>query len=713
MAKQSSKQPSTGQGRKANSEPKVQTFSNWSGCNFQLSPRDMAPSEWDGWKKDNQSDLQMDYVVIQNNATIADNKTIETRENLVTLFDAPNGVELTDICTLIQDEFYVAGNDKNIYYGKIGSTLNNTVVIDDVDGETKDNTWTFLGHADDQLVGMTKGLQLWTGPYGQHRIQNARTIPTPPALAFSQLQARGSLAISATLTDACPFRIALRYTHLNKYGPTLASPPLTFYANAPTTEWNSERFLRITGTAPTGYNIVAVEIYYTEDEYQDPAFLARVEMPQLSDGSRDGGGWSFNWVGYHFDVSMWSIANLSIPNENYTPGVPASKMIQHDGRLYFWGGDPSYRLWIGGNPGNIFSVSTGTGGGFTDVEPGTGQSIKVVPKWKSYNGADIVCMLCDNANSSKEQRHNLVDTTITLSSEQSATGWKAEKVNNTVGCKSYYGAGVWADGLYAVSRYGIALTTLTMEYNSQIRIQYVSDPIKPAFLDLYGYQLSNSVMLCIDDILYIALGKESGDLENLVFCYDINLKAWWSITLDLDEPILNMVNIDHESYQEGIGIITPNHVYMLPTTKLSTEPATFETYIETGELATSIPMQTRQYLSSIEFRFDYFIGDLEINLIGIDQFGRTKTDTKLKINHDNYETKLSEWMRVDQDYESYKIVMKGKARFRLTHMMARCYPRSAQTGMHQGFNVSQSFRKDGDIHPTFKDYNDIKNAIIP
>jgi hypothetical protein len=38
---------------------------------------------------------------------------------------------------------------------------------------------------------------------------------------------------------------------------------------------------------------------------------------------------------------------------------------------------------------------------------------------------------------------------------------------------------------------------------------------------------------------------------------------------------------------------------------------------------------------------------------------------------------------------------------------------SAKQGLVWGFNDSQSFRSDGDIHPTFKDYNDIRQAIIP
>lgn len=709
----SRKQPSTGQGKTPNSEPKVQVFSKFQGCNFQMASR-----QFDSWEGENdQTDLEMTYVVLQNNACVTPNQTIESRQNIELLFSAPEGTHHTDIATLVNDEFYIACEDGNVHYGTIGRSLDNTVLIRDIDSETRDNTWTYLGYAEDQLVGMTAGKQLWTGAFGTHTLENARTIPTPPALTFSQLTARGSLSISSTLTTACPFRITLRYTHLNKYGPTLASAPLTFYASKPTTEWSGAAYLTIQGTAPTGYAIKAVELYYTEDEYQDHAFLARVDMQPQTDGTFNGGTWRYNWTGYLFDTSMWTIANLQVPDENYTSGVPASKMVQHDGRLYFWGGEPAYRLWIGGNPGNTFSVSTGTGGGFADVEPGSGQDIRVVPKWKTNSGASIVTMLCDNPNSTKEQRHNLVENNLTLSSEQSAKGWQTEKVNGTVGCKSFYGAGVWADGLYAVSRYGLSVTTLVQEYNTQLRVNYVSDAIEPVFTQQYGTQLSNAVLLCVNDIIYMAFGADSGNdgnLDNILFCYDINTKSWWSYSLDIDEPILNMINIDHEANREGIGIITPGHVYLLPTTRdndLDTKP-TFDVLIETGELTTTKPTNGMQHLTQLEFRFDYFYGDLDVEIHTIDRFGRPMVTLK-HIKYDDVQYNLSECIRMDLKVESYKIVLKGKANFRLTHFMAYLYPMPQRQGIWNGFDARQSMNGNGDIRGYFRNYNEIRRAIIP
>jgi hypothetical protein len=142
------------------------------------------------------------------------------------------------------------------------------------------------------------------------------------------------------------------------------------------------------------------------------------------------------------------------------------------------------------------------------------------------------------------------------------------------------------------------------------------------------------------------------------------------------------------------------------------EDADFISVIQTGELSTQQPQQGWIYLSQLEFRFDYFVGTVLITLTGIDQFGR-KVTTKKQISHDETEYNLAEYMRVDLRLQSYQIRIEGIARYRMTHFIAKVYTMSAKQGLVWGFDDSQSFRSDGDIHPTFLDYNDIKKAIIP
>lgn len=698
----SSKPRSQGGGRKANSEPRQQVFRDFGGCNFQLSPREFSLG------KDvdqEQSDLQMNYVVIQNNAEITSNKTIETRNSLVKIFDAPVSCNFTDACLLVGDELYIGMDDGSMYYGNTYGELQEMTI----DGHGNNHhTWGSLAYVDNQIIATTYEHRLFTGDLGSHELSDAILVPNPVAPTVGCIVPH-NLSISTTLTEAEPYRVAVAWSYINKFGPTKCSDMYTFYASMPVDEWSSVNYVTVRGQIPIDqdYGIEAVEVYYTVGNSSSLLPAGRTD-DIASDGS-----WSFDWFGYLDSTSMWPIVNLLSPTENYTKGVRASKLTCIDGRMYFWGYDEPYRLYIGGNPGNLFSVSPGTGGGFVDVEPGTGQSIMNVLKYKTQSGASIVTMLCRSDNSVKEQRFNLVENTISLSNEQSMKSWQAEQVAGAVGCESYNGAVVCEDGLYSVSRYGLALTTMTMEYNSQIRTTYVSDPIKPAFTDITGEMLHNASVLERDGIIYMALGKDNETLDNLLFCYDIDQKAWWTVTLDIDADILGLIHIDYTGKREGIGIITPRAIYMLPLTHDDSpeDEVLFLTTIQTGELSTTQPQQNWSYLSQLEFRFDYFIGTVIVSLTGIDQFGR-KVTTKKQISHDSTVYNLAEYMRVDLRLQSYQIRIVGPARFRMTHFIAKVYAMSDKQGLVWGFDDSQSFRTDGDIHPTFKDYNDIRQAII-
>lgn len=717
--KKKKKQQGGEAGRPAMSVPRVQVFGRFGGCNFQMSPRDFEYVFSDDDSPE-QTDLMSNLMVVQNNAAITPNQTIETRPNITKLFSAPVGTSFTGVATLVGGEMYAACSDLSVRYGPIPDEgtqpMSSSVDIFDVDDDdTRENTWTFLGYADDCLVGMTEGKQIWTGTYGEYYLKNAKKIPDPSAsLPFSALTATG-MTISATPTASEPFRVSLQYTLLNRFGPTLPSPMLTFYASKPTVEWSGLSYVTITGSVSAGYDTTAVELYYAEGEYQEPNFLARVPLPADAGVPKP---WSYKWMGYLYDTSSWLLANLSIPTQNYTAGVPASMMAVHDNQLYFWGGTPEHRIWVGGNAGNRFSVSTGTGGGFVDCEPGVGNIVKKVLKFKTQQGAAIVTALCDNKNSQREHRFNLVESNISLSNEQSVKGWDAEKIAGTVGCKSPTGAIVAGDGLYAVSRYGLALTTLTMEYNSQLQVQYVSDPIEPVFLKQYGSQLTSSVLFCVNDILYMTFGQEDESLDTVIFCYDIARQAWWTYTLDdilpEGESILNMLHVDYQGAREGIGIITQSSIYLLPTTRFDERDVIphHEVLIESAELSTAQPIQNMHHLSQLEFRFDYFIGDMEVIVQMIDQFGR-KIKTEKRISHSTMQYQLSEYIRIDQVVESYKVTLKGKANMRLTHFISKNYPKNFKVGMVWGFDSRQSHLSSGSIHKTFNDYNDVKKAIVP
>lgn len=724
-----------GAGRPANSEPKIQLFKDFSGVNFEHALME-ASSGIDSRQLPTQTDLQMNYLYLQNNVATASNKTLETRDDIVELFAAPSGVKFTGPVCLIGSEIYVAKSDKNIGHDTLSyltppdSTpiITNNLTLNNAG--TSQHVWTSLDYYDNKLIGQTAANEMWVGDVNSYDIvttmANAKQVSNPD-YSFNiggyndpRVINYGSLEIRAGIDDSHPFRVSVACTYINKYGPTAIGTTTTFYANYPVSEWHSGCYARFRGTfspntGSAGSNgIKAVELYYSTDNAMEMLFLGRVDV---ASGATS---WTYNWYGYVDATSMWPMANLIAPTENYTKGVHASHMCNIDGRMYFWGDSSNpQRLYIGGNPGNLLSISPGTGGGFVDVEPGTGQKVRYVCKYKTQSGNSIVTMLCDSKNTRKEQRFNLVEDTISLSNEQSMTSWEAEQVAGAIGCKSYRGAVVCEDGLYSISRYGLALTTMTMEYNSQIRTNYVSDAIKPAFVDMTpnDQMLMNSMLIELDGVIYMAFGApnnySSVTFDNVLFCYDIDNKAWWTYTLDVDKPILNLFHVDYEGRREGIGIVTESMIYMLPTTlgdDIDSMP-TYDFLVETGSLSTQMPQQGWQYLSQLEFHFDRFIGNACITVRMVDMFGRVITVSK-SVSEPSLMWDYVIHMRIDQRVMSYSIVMSGSARFRMSHFLARVYTLSNKIGQVWGFDDSISHRSSGDVHPTFKCYNDVRKAIF-
>lgn len=734
-SKQSGQRRAQGGGRTPNSEPRIQVFKEFNGINFENVNRSSGDIDIDVARYDDgdQTDLPMNYLFLQNNVATCSNKTMEVRDDLMTLFRAPDGVRFTGPAQVINSWVYLAKSDGNIaicdlynrYMG--GEVVEATGNMTIVDHNEIGHTWTSFEHYDDKLIALTQQNEIWTADTMSYTIENAIEVPDPTIQGLRSesnpngwgVQGYNGLTISETADTTHTHRINIALSYVNKYGPTRLSPITTFYVNIPMTEWGvlgTYPFASLSFDIIGGYGVMAAELYYSVNESTTMLLFDRYENTAVSDVDYTA---HYDWYGYTDATDMWTVANLVAPTENYTMGVHASRLTVIDGRFYFWGDhDQPQRLYIGGNPGNLLSISPGTGGGFVDVEPGTNESVRYVCKYKTQAGNSIVTMLCDSPNSHREKRFNLVENSVALSNEQSMKSWQAEQVAGAVGCKSYHGALVCQDGLYSVSRYGLALTTLTMEYNSQIRTTYVSDAIKPVFIDAVdkGRRLSNAMLLECDNVIYMALGTGSdqrGNLDNVLFCYDIGLKAWWTHTIDVDEPILGMFHIDWQDGREGIGIVTGRHVYLLPTTNTDDKSSNVRHrfLIETAQLSTQMPQQGWQYLSQLEFHFDYFVGNASIAIKMTDMFGRPIFIEK-KLSEESEQFDYVVRMRIDQRVMSYVIIMTGIARFRLTHWLARVYTMSNKIGQVWGFDDSIWHRSAGRVHPTFKCYNDVRDAIF-
>lgn len=723
MAKKNSTKTATKEALQA-SEPRLLDFKGWQGINIKESPLGWNPVEWG---EHNDSNLKPNFLVVQNNVDTTSSLALETRHDTEILAKPPTGIKFNGVSCLREDILICAFNDYSIRWKQIGNGKKNDwtkIDIIDPDGnpDLRDMNWSSIGYYQRELICLTGGGEIFTGSFNGNKptaVSSTAEIPNPTRNV--------SLTPVGTLKDGDVCRVSVGYVYSNKFGTTLDTTNWTtgMYDSNPV-QWHSGCYLTISGDAYAEYGsnfskyaITGVDIYCRLDENMDAIFIGHVDMPT-------NGKWSYTWLGALADTSVWTHVSTVVPTENTTKGVDASFFRCHDGRLYFWGGTDKYRLWIGGNPGNELSVARGTGGAWVDIEPGSGTEIKGTAKFKTYNGASIVTIMCSNPNSGKVKRFNLLETNLTVSNEISTKGYMTEEVANVVGCTSNWGFGSWADGLYTINRYGLMVTTMAMENNNQLRAISVSDVIEPVFSDRMANRLSNAHMIYINDMVYIVMGdEESDDLDRAILCYDINAKAWFTYTYDLDEKVKSVFNVDSQNHWEGIGIITSEHVALIPVTgpqegerpKLdgTNVKDAFEIIIETGELTVKQPTRNTAFLNQLEFRFDYFVGDLTITVEGVDYYGRRRTITK-NVSLETIKRSYPVWMRIDELFETYKVTMKGQARFRLTHFIAKLYLQSSKIDQVYGFtDHSWYINRDGgetDIHHYLQSYNNLREAII-
>ena len=797
MAKKNSSKTATEKSIQA-SEPRVLSYRGWKGVNFVDAPLTWNPLQ-SGVDTFRQTDLPDNFLMVQNNLVTTDTLGIETRQDSLDIGDVPSGWRFTGVSAVFKHWLFCvvrnSGADGNRSFNehiiyrdlKSSSTTAWTTIslgISGVSGTPANYSieeigffegnlvatlrhFTSAGVADEGLLTLAKVetneadtmISINGMDWNTYKESRTNVVVDTPKIADPtrtlKLTAKG-MKSSASASDSTPIRVEVCYCYTNRLGSTLTnadSDPTTpdryvttIYTELSPALWTSKKYLEIKPQGGVDPNIVAgtsidgIDFYARDTENIDWVFAGHID---INPSKANAGAWVYNWYGNMTDITQWTTSQLMVPSENTTHGPDASHFSCHDSRIYYWG-MPSkpYRLWIGGNPGSEFSIARGLGGAWVDIEPGSGYDIKGTAKWKTTSGANIVTIMCGNRNTTKVKRFNLVETNLTLTNEVAYKSYMYEEVSNVVGCNSRWGYGVFTDGLYSLNRYGLMLTTMAMEYNAQMKNQKMSDVIDPIFTERLGKRLRDGRLVCINDIIYIALSEDEahGDepiaLDNVVLCYDMNLQAWYTWTHDEHygargsdpDKILHILAIDSDEFTEGLGAITETQVRLYPVT--GTQDPTvpqFQVIMETGELMPRQPVQAFWYIQQLEFRFDYFIGDPDnpatILIEGVDYYGRQFTiEKKLNIKSRGYhglegeQRSYIEWIRIDKIVESMRIRLKGKARFRLTHINCKAYQQADTIGTPYGFDAYDTYRnrKGGDtqIHHYINDYNNLRRAVV-
>lgn len=795
MAKKNSSKTATEKAI-SSSEPRVLSFKGWQGVNFVDSPLTWEPLESPSPQKFNQTDLPANFFMVQNNLNTTPTLGVETRMDSIEIADVPEGFKWTGIATIYKHWVFLVARStasswyERIYYRdllvpesswtalnlRVGSTDSPTLYeiaeIGFFEGNMVATVRNYNDNPDSGLLALAsvsvneaettitiKGMD-WsthTATLTDTIVDTPKISPTTDRPGVTPVITAVGQSSGNSVSDSTPVRVEVKYCYTNRLGSTLTQTDAncaTKYVEYSPTLWTTGRYVRIT---PSGGDSVAhetvdgIDFYGRDTENLDWVFIGHINVTpaQVTNGS-----WSYNWYGNMTDISQWLTSQLMVPTDNTTHGPDASHFDTHDSRMYFWG-MPSkpYRLWIGGNPGSEFSIARGLGGAWVDIEPGSGYDVMGTAKWKTTSGSNIVTIMCGNRNTTKIKRFNLVETNLTLTNEVAYKSYMYEEVSNVVGCNSRYGYGVYTDGLYALNRYGLMLTTMAAEYNNQMKNQKVSDAIDPIFTERIGKRLRDGRMVCINEVIYIALSEDedgwSGGvvgLDNVILCYDIGLKAWYTWTHDqtLDkeygggtdkdpDKILHIFAIDSDEYREGLGVITDTELRLYPVTGVQDPNVPlFQVLLESGELTPRMPKQAFWYVQQLELRFDYYVGDPEdpatVLVEGVDYYGRYfKVEKKLNYKQRTWQDVNDnaqigerrnhvEWIRVDKLVESFRVRIKGKARFRLTHVNANVYQQSDTIGTPYGFDAHDdgvdSRGKQFEIHHYIDDYNNLRRAVV-
>lgn len=803
MAKKHSSKTATQEALQA-ANPRLQVFNKWAGVNFKDAPLGWEPGETKFYAH-HQTDLPLNNWLIQNNMVVDMSDSVSTRDDAEILVEPPDGYEFTGVACIWRHYLLLAATPtlvpafQIIYWYDISPNASRephpiNMYRKQLSGAEPlgllANEVFEIGYYENTFIALVSNWDISESTI-------AVTMPTPDNDTFNPLESYAFYAEAAlgepyyrfdvrsygmdsilgedydSATEEekakCKVRFTFVYTLENKWGSTIKSPPVTIWVEEDPYGFSSQKYIKLINQASNHPGIVyqghgfwikdengnpkrlssndftGIDIWVNQDENQNYVLIDHIEMSENFYINESSQLFHYNWFGTLTNTDAYSNAPLWMPQEDTTFGPIARHFTTIDSRFYWWGDpDKPWRVLIGGNVGNELSTSRSVGGGWVDIEPGSGYYVTNCLKWKTASGANIVTVLTGSENSTRESRFNLVEMTSTFTNEISVKGWQYEEVSNVVGCSSRWGSAVFGDGLYCLSRYGLMLTTMTSEYNNQMKNQKVSEVIDPIFTERIGKRLDDARLVHIDGIVYIILSESSSEaeptnLDKVILCYDLDKKAWYTFTPgaydyqheeeesgdgDDSSVFLHAMAIDSKDNTEGLGIITKKAVTLYPTTGIQRVAVPdFDILLESGELCSRVPMQSPYYVEQLEFRFDYFIGYCELIIEGVDYYGRKfeiskylGTETGHSPDPDLEKRDYVEWVRVQKLVEFFRIRIKGPCRCRLTHIINKAYLYNNLIGMPYGFDAQDTFinrhGKEESIHHYIDDYNNLRRAIV-
>ena len=273
------KKQSATQAAISSSEPRITSLRQWAGININEASI--------GWNpvaspfSDGQADLMDNFLMVQNNCSLSLTKGIETRDDDELVATAPNGLQFTGVACLQKNNLICAFSDGSLHVHKLGDDPSSwtQIPVVDHDGSSTGKVWTEVSYYASKLICFSDESECFVGDLAtltDQGVRSYRLVPEPTAAPI--LTNRGSL------TDGTVSRIQVCYVYTNIFGSTMGSPISTKTVSASPVEWSAAQYIEVSGTAPTGYDITGVDIYFTMDDNTEFAFAGHVNL-------NDGGTW--------------------------------------------------------------------------------------------------------------------------------------------------------------------------------------------------------------------------------------------------------------------------------------------------------------------------------------------------------------------------------------------------------------------------------------
>lgn len=309
--------------------------------------------------------------------------------------------------------------------------------------------------------------------------------------------------------SAGSYAVYYRVTAVNEVGETIASNEQTTTVNVPRGQWRTtdtiEQYVDLDWADVPG--AVRYNIYFS-DQSNDECYIDSVSTSSYRD-----------------DAHTTPNVAVAYPEDDTTGGPVVAALASSDNRLWATGDpDHPYRVYWTGVGRNINAFSPYFGGGYIDINKGSGEIPVSVRSYRDGRGEPVNVVFTTTVSGDGSQ-YQLALTSITIGT----TSFIVPQVARVVGSFGTSAAGSIVEAknnLFFPSTKGFFTTGAKPDLLNVLSTDEVSLAIRP---DVRG--ISNKFSRCIvgeyfDNRIFWSVPASNSETNSEIWILDLELKAW-------------------------------------------------------------------------------------------------------------------------------------------------------------------------------------------